>query len=296
MNPDQNRLKQLDLLISEANAVREKDKAVIRNLLGNFYGKKLSAGIAFKHAYGSVLSGDYFNLIKLPDGNYLFIIADISGHGLMAYTILIRLNDAIITSIKDAEDSYSGTGALDSKDLVRNITRRFTDLLEAHDLEEFASVLFTFIYNENDMFRLRFYNRGMLFPIIIRKYREMTIDLYDLNSGDKGWFPVKAHLLSSVVRSLQGKKYYETPECEFIIYEGDRVVFFTDGIIEVTAAGDHREMYGQDRLMEIVRNNLESSPQDTVDMIVEDMNAYIGSPVQQEDDITLLIVDFPPVR
>ena len=160
----EDKLAQLELIINEANRVRNTDKTMIEGLLGNFYGRRLNVGIEFKRAYGSILSGDYFNLTELPDGNYLFVFADLSGHGLPAYTNLIRLNSSIILAIKESERLYNDTGILDTSDLIRDITIKFTDIMEELNNDEFASVLFTFITNQDDKFHLKFYNRGMFFP------------------------------------------------------------------------------------------------------------------------------------
>ena len=101
---DPGKLRQFALLDAEANTIRERDKFLIKGLFQNFYGKKLNVGIGFQRAYGAILSGDYFDLIKLPDGNYLFIFADMSGHGLPAYTNLVRLRSAITISISHREE------------------------------------------------------------------------------------------------------------------------------------------------------------------------------------------------
>ena len=290
------RLASLDLIIREANMVREKDRLIIESLLGNFYGKRLGVGMGFRRAFGSLLSGDYFNLLKLPDGNYLFVIADISGHGLMAYTILIRLNSAIMLAIGEAGGEFRKSGVLDPQKLVSCISRKFTDIMEANDLEDFASVLFTFIYNDSDKFHLRFYNRGMLFPIIVRKFRETPIDIYDLNLTEKGWVPVKGHLMSGVLRKLLDERYDQTPSCQFTIYEGDRVMFFTDGIVEASRGDDEREEFGIHRVRSILSDNLGLPPQKTVDLLFDSVLSFLGDPRKQEDDMTAIIIDFPPVR
>ena len=207
-NSDRDKLRQFEILAAEANTVREKDKVLVRGLFRNFYHKRLNVGIGFQRAYGAILSGDYFDLIKLPDGNYLFVFADISGHGLPAYTTLIRLRSAITMAIQESKRIFRKTDTIDTDFLVKDISSKFTDIMDESNSHDFACVNFTFIYNEHDKFHLKFYNRSMLFPIVVRKFNGKIVDIYNLNIEDKGWFPVKGHLLGSDVRKLITDSYF----------------------------------------------------------------------------------------
>src|SRR4030042_217177 len=108
---ERDKRKQFEILDAEASSIRERDKVLVKSLFQNFYNKELNVGIGFQRAYGSILSGDYFDLIQLPDGKYLFIFADMSGHGLPAYTNLVRLRSAITISISEARRIYKQSGA-----------------------------------------------------------------------------------------------------------------------------------------------------------------------------------------
>ncbi len=297
MQSDEEKLKQVRVLMAEANSIREKDKRLIETLLGNFYGKQLDVGIRYSRAYGALLSGDYFKLIKLPDGNYLFVIADISGHGLPAYTNLIRLNSAITLTLRDFEKTCVGACSINPQVLVNEITLKFTDLMAEIESDEFASVLFTFIYNDKDKFYLKFINRGMLFPLIIRKFQNTPLDVYNLNLREKGWSPVRGPLLGSVVRDIMKERYFQYPSCEFILYEGDRALFFTDGLSEAHRQGPAGgEEFGEVRIGDILRRCAHLSPQDAINRLFHDIYEFIGSPAQQKDDMSAIMIDFPPVR
>lgn len=286
---------QLKLIMSEASRVRSNDRTIIESLMGNFYGTRLDVGIKYQRAFGSLLSGDYFSLNKLPDGNYLFVFADLSGHGLPAYTNLIRLNSAIILALKEIERKYDHTGLLNTSHLIRDIITKFTDIMDEIDNEEFASVLFTFIRHDEGSYRLKFYSRGMLFPMIVRKYGEEVIDVYDLNVNDKGWFPQKGYLLGCALRDILGERYYHCPSCEFVLYEGDRALFFSDGIIE-TFHPETREEFGEPRVKQILTATIEEPPQATVERLFGYIHEFIGLPRNQKDDMTAVLIDFPPVR
>jgi Serine phosphatase RsbU, regulator of sigma subunit len=293
---DWEKLKQFELLVSEANTIREKDKVLIKGLFQNYSDNNLNIGIGFQRAYGAILSGDYFDLIQLPDSNYLFIFADMSGHGLPAYTNLIRLRSAITISIGEARKIYAQSGAVDSEFLVKNITTKFTDIMGEANSSDFACVLFTFIYNDGDKFHLKFYNRSMLFPIIIRKHETQVVDVYNLNEEEKGWHPLKGNLLSSDVRLLMEDKYLETPACSFTLYEGDSILYFSDGIVEAYNREISSQEFGVERIIHILKDNLNLVPQLVVHELFESVYSYLGRPELQKDDMTAVLIDFPRVR
>lgn len=290
-------LSQFRNLESEAEQVRDSDRVIIRGLLGNFYGRRLNVGIGMQRAYGAVLSGDYFELFKLPDGNYLFVFADISGHGLPAYTTLVRLRSALTLSVKEAEVRMREKNALFSaEDLVRDVGTKFTDIMDAAGSPDFASLIFTYIRNEGDKYYLRFFNRGMYFPLVVRKFQNSLVSLYDLNEQEQGWFPAKGYLLGSEFRRLLGDKYDLYPSCEFIIYEGDTILFLTDGITEAMKKDNKKEDFGMERVKKILLDNYMLFPQAIVNTLYDAVYDYMGDMRKQSDDMTVVLIDFPLVR
>jgi hypothetical protein len=293
---DREKLKQFEILLVEANTIREKDKVLFKGLFQNFYDKKLNVGIGYQRAYGSILSGDYFDLRELPDGNYLFIFADMSGHGLPAYANLVRLRSAITICIADAKAIYGHSGAVNPDFLVKNITTKFSEIMEDANSHDFACVLFTFIYNDGDKYHLKFYNRSMLFPIIVRKFQKQIVGVYNLNNREKGWIPLKGNLLSSDVRVILGDKYLETPSCDFILYEGDSILYYSDGIVEAHNREKTPEDYGEERIIQILNESMNLVPQLAVHELLTSVYNFIDNPENQKDDMTAVLIDFPPGR
>jgi hypothetical protein len=124
--------------------------------------------------------------------------------------------------------------------------------MEDSQSNDFASVIFTFIRNENDKFHLQFFNRGMFFPIVVRKYQNNPLDVYDLNIEEKGWYPQKGYLLSAEIRKLMEERYEVYPSCSFTIYEGDCILYFSDGIIEAQRKETPHDEYGMERMKNIL--------------------------------------------
>jgi hypothetical protein len=290
------KLKQYEILTVEANNLREKDKILVKSLFQNFYSKNLNFGIGFQRAYGSILSGDFFDLVKLPDGNYLFIFADMSGHGIPAYANLVRLRSAITISISEVNKTYKQTKIIDTDLLIKDISEKFTDIMDEASSRDFASVIFTFIFNIDDRFYLKFYNRSMLFPIIVRKYQNQVVEVFNLNKDEKGWSPLRGNLLSGDVRQLLGDRYLVTPPCEFILCEGDSILYYSDGILEACNRENSGQEFGEDRIIQVLVENLNLMPQVIVHELLNKVYNYIGKPEHQRDDMTAVLIDFPPVR
>jgi len=80
---------------------------------------------------------------------------------------------------------------------------------------------------------------------------------------------------------LPGMAYEEK---EMILATGDGVLLHSDGIVEAHAPD--REMYGFPRLKETVRDG--PGGQELIDLVLADLEAFIGPDGEQEDDITML--------
>jgi phosphoserine phosphatase RsbU/P len=76
---------------------------------------------------------------------------------------------------------------------------------------------------------------------------------------------------------------------EVTIEAGDRIVFFTDGLLE--AANPAGEFFGDARLAELVAESATHDPERFVDHLVDEVHHWIGPAASLQDDITLVVVD-----
>jgi sigma-B regulation protein RsbU (phosphoserine phosphatase) len=281
------------IIKQEADQVREKDKILIRDLFRSFSPRDILLGIGFQRAYGSLLSGDYFDLFKLADRHFMFVFSDISGHGLPAYTTLIRLRSAIILAVKEMQSIHERTGIIDYSYLVKSISIKFTDIMDHSNSSDFASVNFVFLQGSAGSIKLRFFNRSMLFPIILRRDGECP-EIINLNNEFDGWKPEKGYLLGSDIKHLTGEDdYYYTPECLFEVHQGDKIFFYTDGITEAFDHETEKSQYGEIRLEQKLLEMKDLPPQLIVNNIFDSVYEFIGNHENQKDDMTAVIVDLP---
>lgn len=287
MNLDE-QLRRFELLSQEANEVRARDQGIVESLLTEFYDSRLSVGFGFQRAHGAILSGDYFNLVRLPDNNFLFFIADVSGHGLPAYTTMVRLRSAITVSLKELHFIYHQTGVLNYDYMIQDIADKFTDIMEVSNSDDFALVNFVFFTHDSNRIRLQFYNRGMLFPLLLNRSKGFAMDL---NYPSDDWMPEKGHMLSTHMRALTGDEYYFTPSTTLCLEEGDGLFFYTDGITEAYNPQLNEE-FGVDRVSQLLLSENTLSPQELLNTLFRNIFTFLGEPWNQKDDMTGVLLDF----
>jgi sigma-B regulation protein RsbU (phosphoserine phosphatase) len=76
-------------------------------------------------------------------------------------------------------------------------------------------------------------------------------------------------------------------ETQLKLEPGDKVVLYTDGIVE--AMNEQEEMFGFERLLELVKNSQTQTAASLLEEIKRDVNEFAGS-APQHDDITIIVV------
>jgi serine phosphatase RsbU (regulator of sigma subunit) len=87
------------------------------------------------------------------------------------------------------------------------------------------------------------------------------------------------------------------PEAEYAsleigIHAGDRCLLYTDGLFEAMNAG--QEEFGKERLVQFLQSHSDVSASRLSAALLEEVSRWSGhaSGRRQEDDITLLVLDF----
>jgi len=87
---------------------------------------------------------------------------------------------------------------------------------------------------------------------------------------------------------LEGADYQGTP---VQLSPGDKIVFYTDGIVE--AMNKKKEMYGFERLLDVVRASHFMDADSLLTKIISRVNTFAGG-VEQHDDITVIVLSVRP--
>ncbi|URA11183.1 SpoIIE family protein phosphatase [Thermospira aquatica] len=204
------------------------------------------------------VGGDLYDCMLLRENLYALLIADVSGHGVPA---------ALISSM--------------AKALFQS--RAHEDKTPGQFLKELNTELLRLI--------------GDLDHYITAYYGILNIETGDFLFANGGHHPVL--LLSSEkneVRKLDAKGFligmmeevvFETDQTK--LQPGDKLVFFTDGIVEAHNA--QKEQYGYERFQKCLVEHQKLPPKDLVGKVWEDVQAFCEG-VAQSDDMTLFIVEF----
>lgn len=200
------------------------------------------------------MGGDYAKFQFVDNEKLIFIIADVTGHGVSAALMVNRIHAEVERLIREGR----------SPGLLLN---ELNDLI----VKQFEGI---------NMFLSAF--AGML------DFKSMKL-IYS-NHGHPAQYIY--HIKDSVVARLSsqtallGLSGSEKEACEHSINfdKGDRILLFTDGVIETRNKRD--EFYGEDRLERFVRENYNLEVEQFNQRLLDDLNGFKKSDF--EDDIFIL--------
>lgn len=174
------------------------------------------------------VGGDYYDVLN-HNGRIKIGIGDVTGHGLESGVVMIMVQTAIRTLMTQNE--------ADPLKFLSVINRTIFDNVERINSDK--NLTLSLLDYEDNCLRLSGQHESL---IVVRKGGEVEIiDTIDLG------FPVG---LEEDISDFLG-------ETEILLNPGDVVVLYTDGITE--AEDPSGEMYGLERLCEIVSQNWEQS-------------------------------------
>lgn len=201
------------------------------------------------------IGGDYYDFIhRKRDSHLIVAVGDVSGKGTGAALLMSSLHAAV--------RAQSQTRASISEVMVE---------INEYIFENSPSNKFlTLFYGEldPDTGTLTYSNGGHNAPMLVRSSA-------DVERLDKGGLPIGM---------MQGVAYQEAS----ITFErGDVLVIYSDGITE--SINEREEEFEEDRLIEVVKNNLGRSASGIRDRIDEALSRFVGT-TAPVDDMTLMII------
>ena len=225
------------------------------------------------------IGGDIFNIVPLDDDNWAFYMIDVAGHGIQAAMIAVTVFQYL--------QPHSGTlmSLAMGHPPIREI-RRPAKVLEFLDREypfERFNSFFTLNYAILNVRtgRLTASNAGHPPPVILRQDGELlplekagrsigTLDFMP-NADEAGGFP-EEH------RQIQ---------------PGDKLLFYTDGLIEYE--NDAGELYGKQRFYQKISELNDRPVSELIDMSFRSLMEF-GNNTEPKDDISLLGLELLKVK
>lgn len=228
-----------------------------------------TARLRFSHVYlpASLIGGDFFFIARVSDSCAGIFICDVMGHG---------VRSALITSMLRALIEGLGSEAADPGQLMTRLNAELTNILKQTGTVLFVTAVYCTLDSETG--QLRFARAGHPSPLRICN-EDKQIEVLSGKSDEVG----------PALGLLPGAHYNTTAVS---LSPGDRILLFTDGLIEAENADDRQ--FGMDGLTNCVRGNLERTD-NLLASIEKDVRSFAGDD-DLKDDVCLVMVQWNPSR
>ena len=204
-----------------------------------------------------MLSGDIFDIQKIDEDHIGVYISDVVGHGVTASIMTMFIRQTMERVMKETTST---------SETISKLHKSFLDLKLG---DENYFTIFYAVINVKEK-TITYSNGGHnSIPIVVKELDDKEKDVIFLESSG---YPI-TYLFESVS--------YE--EHQLDILKGDKIIFFTDGIIE--CKNMHGELFGTDRLVEVIKESNENLLEN-IDNKLEEFR-YEGV----EDDFAVLKLD-----
>lgn len=202
-----------------------------------------------------LLGGDYYDFAVPNDGQLGILIADASGHSIAAAMVAVMARFAFTEVVRHT---------VRPADVLRVMNRRLQGLTD----ERFVTAFFGLLDRNTREFR--FANAGHLPPL-----------RYNPRHGRVEHLTQRGLMLG-----IMPEAAYD--EVSVILEAGDRLVFFTDGVID--SRNLTKEPFGINRLEEFLRQEGRASAAMLAQLLVDRLNDF-RSDQPAWDDLTILIAE-----
>ena len=203
------------------------------------------------------VGGDFYDFNEMGEGRLGLVIGDVTGKSVSG-ALVMSASRSVFRML-----SEEGLGVEDT--MIKANRRTKKDIKSGM----FVALLYAVIDAKQKSIRLC--SAGQTQPIHFSSStgRAVLVD----TEGDT--FPLGI---------LEDADYKET---ELLLDSGDIVVFYTDGIVE--AMDEKKEIFGFDRLLELVGDSKSWSAEEVLEKILQGVNGFAGD-AAQHDDLTVIVV------
>jgi phosphoserine phosphatase RsbU/P len=198
------------------------------------------------------VAGDFYDFIHNGNGAVGLLIADVSGHGVPAALIASMMKVAISSQQHHADDPARLLAGVNEA-LCGNTQNQF--------------VTAAYVHLDAGCGKLCYGAAGHPPMLLLRDDQVFRIEENGL---------VLAVLPSAVYASKNQP-----------LLHGDRLLLYTDGIIEAANAGG--EEFGYERVENLLRSSAKVPPDETADLILNTVSGWSSS---QSDDLTVIVCDY----
>ncbi len=208
-----------------------------------------------KYISADSVGGDYHDAVQFPDGRWLLVIADASGHGLSA---------ALVTAMLKTEVRQQVRQGLQCPEAIAQMINS--------DLESLLGA-------------------GHFVTCLLGLYDPTASSFEYVNCGHEPGLILDTHgslkdklESSGLPLGVSADSSWESGTVQ--LAPGDRLYLFTDGLAETPASDG--VLFGRDRLAESIRATAGECPSVQIETVLGQIDAFRGCPASP-DDVTLVI-------
>ncbi|MDG5813571.1 SpoIIE family protein phosphatase [Chitinispirillales bacterium ANBcel5] len=236
----------------------EQAQSIQQGLLPQNMQSTPALSVEAKYFCANTVGGDYYDVFELNPGVYGIVVADVSGHGI-ASALIMSMVKVLLKTFSASEHSPKKTLEMINNTFISDIKT-----------DNFVTIFYAVLDTSSNT--ITFSSAGHC-PILMINKNDASYSLIKADGLFMGVFPDM--MLSE--KNLN----YSPGENRFVLY--------TDGLIE--AQNENEDMYGIDKLISIAQDTIALNTIEAADAILNHQRQFSNS-FQNEDDITLLIVDF----
>jgi len=204
------------------------------------------------------VGGDFFDYINTPENKLCVVIGDVAGKGIPAALLMAMTRSMVRSSLQQSENNLN--------DLPKRVQSVNNSLARENLNGKFVTALIYIL--DLKLMKIHFLSAGHT-PLYIFRPRENIFQSYN-----EGGLPFGI---------LENEQYQHAV---VDINPGDILVTYTDGVTE--AQGKSGELFGYQRLQNIIKKQASQSAQDIRNAVIKEVEDFaLGMP--QFDDLTLVV-------
>jgi serine phosphatase RsbU (regulator of sigma subunit) len=213
--------------------------------------------LAVKLIPAALTCGDFYDVLRLPDGKIAILIADVVDKGVGAALFMSMSCTLLRTFILD----HPG----DPEQVFLAVNRR---ILEDIHTDQFVTAFLGILDPQTG--ELVYSNAGHNPPVLFQAVNGETVEFLRRSGPALG-----------VLEELTWERR------RVRLAPGDVLVFYTDGVTD--AENEVHEFYGLERLLQAVRGNMQLPAEALREALLDDLHAFTQE-ASQPDDIALMIL------
>lgn len=202
------------------------------------------------------IGGDLYDVHQISENKWGIVILDVCGHGVPA---------ALITTMAKISFNANSKKYFKASEVIAAVNNELCEAIQ--DVGDYFTAFYCII--DTNTHTIDYVNAAHNDLYILRS--DMTLETM-----------VQTGPVVGVIKNLE----YPSETIDFSI--GDRLVMYTDGVIE--ARNEHRELYDSDRLKEMIIANKDKDLRDFVTIIYDDILKFKNN-APDDDDIAMLAID-----